>query len=204
MNLATKITVSRIFLIIPAMIFYILAYYISAYFKAFLIVSLIIYIVLSLTDVLDGMVARKTNTVSDFGKFLDPLADKVVVVVMLFLLVWQSSKLDTAIYPYGGLIFAILSGIVISRELIIGIFRAIASQKGVVLAADVFGKIKTQFLNTGVSILIIAPLWIGFYWIGQVCFYVGAFFAVFSGIRYVVNNKQVFDDDSKEKDESIQ
>ena len=104
MNLATKITVSRIFLIIPVMVFYILAYCISSYFKMFLVITAIMFVLVSLTDVVDGAVARRTNTVSDLGKFLDPLADKVIVVVMLFMLVWQSDSLNSDVFAYGGLI----------------------------------------------------------------------------------------------------
>lgn len=176
------------------MVFYILAYYISSHFKVLLLVTAILYVLVSLTDAVDGAVARKTNTVSDLGKFLDPLADKVIVAVMLFLLVWKSESLNSAEFACGGLVFTILCSIIIARELSIGIFRAIAGQKGLVLAADIFGKVKTQFLNAGITILIIAPIWKGFYWAGNIVFYIGAFFAIFSGIRYVVLNKQVLAD----------
>ncbi|MDD4839793.1 MAG: CDP-diacylglycerol--glycerol-3-phosphate 3-phosphatidyltransferase [Clostridia bacterium] len=190
MNLATKITLTRIVMIVPAMAMYILAHILTPYRLLFLILAGALFILLSATDFLDGAVARKTNTVSDLGKFLDPLADKVVVVMMMLLLAWQSEILDIA-FSYAGLVFVVLCGVVISRELIIGIFRAIASQKGLVLAADVFGKIKTNFLNIGIIILIFAPIALFINWIGQIVFFIGAFFAVFSGINYISKNKQV-------------
>ena len=98
----------------------------------------------------------KTKTVSDFGKFLDPLADKVVIIIMLFLMVWSAQFLDRGyiLYPHDVLVLALIGGLITTRELVVSIFRAVAAAKNVVLAADVFGKFKTIFLDVGMTVLI--------------------------------------------------
>lgn len=198
MNAATKITVARMFMIIPAAVFFILAYE-TGFFMAFLLVSAAVFGLLCATDFIDGYIARKTNTVSNLGKFLDPLADKVVITVMLFLIMWKGSAMyDTEVFPYASLVIALLSGIIISRELIIGIFRLLAVQKSVVLAADKYGKLKTVFLDFAVALLIIAPLNVVLYWISQILFYIGAVLAVGSGLNYIIKNKSVLSDKKEE------
>jgi CDP-diacylglycerol--glycerol-3-phosphate 3-phosphatidyltransferase len=203
MNLATKITFSRILMIIPTIVLYISAYIFPEHKFAILIATAVLFTILCLTDVIDGAVARRTNTVSDLGKFLDPLADKIVVVVMMFLLTWQSDALNLVQIPFAGLIFTVLSAVIVSRELIVGIFRAIASQKGKVIAADKLGKLKTDFTNTSVTILILAPLWVVLSWIGQIGFWISAVLTVVSGIRYIQKNRGVlFDGDMDDADKS--
>ena len=140
------------------------------------------------------------------GKLLDPLADKVVIVIMLFLLVYFKDGLDSA-FAYNTLVIAILSGIILSRELMIGVFRSIAASRGLVLAADIFGKIKTVCLDIGVTIMMLAGLHVSLAWIGTIVFYVGAILAVYSGLNYVVKNKHVLkqdDEQSEEKSENAQ
>ncbi len=201
-TLASKITIARIFLIFPCMAVFILAFVLnsSAYIPC-LAVSCFLFVLLSATDFVDGAIARKTNTVTEFGKFLDPLADKIIVVVMLFLIVYFD---DIRLFQFDSLVLAILSGFILSRELIIGVFRALAASKGLVLAADVFGKIKTVFLDIGVAVLILAGIHPVFAYAGTITFYIGAFFAIYSGFNYMIKNKSVFSDmkseDSKDTD----
>ena len=131
---ATKITITRIFAIIPTMIFYILAMVLWENFElkiAFTVLAAILFILLCTTDFIDGHIARKTGTVSELGKFLDPLADKIVVLIMLCLYITFSNGKGTyfEIYPYSSLVVAILTGFIFTRELAIGIFRAIAAKK---------------------------------------------------------------------------
>ena len=152
------------------------------------------------TDFVDGHIARKTNTVSMLGKLLDPLADKVVIVIMLFLLVYFKDGLDSA-FAYNTLVIAVFSGIILSRELMIGVFRSIAASRGLVLAADIFGKIKTVCLDVGVTIMMLAGLHVSLAWIGTIVFYVGAILAVYSGINYVVKNKHVLKQDDEQSEE---
>ena len=141
------------------------------------------------------------------GKFLDPLADKVVIVVMLFLIVLFRDGLSmNGVYTYNALVIALLSGLILSRELMIGVFRSIAASRGLVLAADIYGKIKTVFLDVGVTILMLAGLHPVLGWIGTITFYIGAFFAVYSGLNYVLKNKHVLrqDDEPCENEQNEQ
>ena len=206
-TLATKITIARIFLIIPTVITFILAQMLDAgktAYIALVVLSAALFAICCATDFVDGHIARKTNTVSMLGKLLDPLADKVVIVIMLFLLVYFKDGLDSA-FAYNTLVIAVFSGVILSRELMIGVFRSIAASRGLVLAADIFGKIKTVCLDVGVTIMMLAGLHVSLAWIGTIVFYVGAILAVYSGINYVVKNKHVLkqdDEQSKEKSEN--
>lgn len=195
---ATKITIARIILIVPTVIAYVVGMLMGG--KAYMplsIVACVLFSVLCATDFVDGNLARKTNTVSDLGKFLDPLADKVVIVVMLFLLVYFK---DYSVFAYDGLVLALLSGLILSRELMISVFRAIASKKGTVLAADIYGKLKTVFLDIGVALLIIAGLNQVLAWLGTIVFYIGALLTVYSGFNYIIKNKAVFKNEKTAED----
>ena len=116
---------------------------------------------------------------------------------MLFLIVlYQDGLTLNGVYMYNGLIIALLSGLILSRELLISVFRSIAARKNLVLAADIFGKIKTVLLDVSVTSLMLAGLHPVIGWIGTVLFYIGSLFAVYSGIRYIYKNKHVFDTES--------
>lgn len=202
-TLATKITIARIFLIIPTVITFILAQMLDAgktAYIALVVLSAALFAICCATDFVDGHIARKTNTVSMLGKLLDPLADKVVIVIMLFLLIYFKDGLDSA-FAYNTLVIAVFSGIILSRELMIGVFRSIAASRGLVLAADIFGKIKTVCLDVGVTIMMLAGLHVSLAWIGTIVFYVGAILAVYSGINYVVKNKHVLKQDDEQLEE---
>ena len=195
MTLATKITLARIFLIIPTVVLYIVGMLEETVYLPLLIVSCVLFAVLCSTDFVDGHIARKTNTVSALGKFLDPLADKIVIVVMLFLIVYFR---DFELFPYDGLVIALLGGLILTRELTVSVFRAVAASKGLVLAADIYGKIKTVLLDVGVAFLILAGVNEVIMWIGEIVFYLGAVLTVFSGVRYLVKNKHVLADTVKD------
>lgn len=195
MTLATKITLARIFLIIPTVVLYIVGMLEETVYLPLLIVSCVLFAVLCSTDFVDGHIARKTNTVSALGKFLDPLADKIVIVVMLFLIVYFR---DFELFPYDGLVIALLGGLILTRELTVSVFRAVAASKGLVLAADIYGKVKTVLLDVGVAFLILAGVNDVIMWIGEIVFYLGAVLTVFSGVRYLVKNKHVLADTAKD------
>ena len=195
MTLATKITLARIFLIIPTVVLYIVGMLEETVKLPLLIVSCVLFAVLCSTDFVDGHIARKTNTVSALGKFLDPLADKIVIVVMLFLIVYFR---DFELFPYDGLVIALLGGLILTRELTVSVFRAVAASKGLVLAADIYGKVKTVLLDVGVAFLILAGVNEVIMWIGEIVFYLGAVLTVFSGVRYLVKNKHVLADTAKD------
>lgn len=211
-TLATKITIARIILIVPTVAMFIVAELVKgvsgAAHIAMLAVATFLFAVCCATDFIDGHIARKTNTVSMLGKFLDPLADKVVIVVMLFLIVLFRDGLSMGgVYPHNALVIAILSGIILSRELMIGVFRSIAASRGLVLAADIYGKVKTVMLDIGVTLLMIAGVHYIIGWIGTIVFYIGAILAVYSGFNYVFKNKQVLkqdDEEDKKQDETEQ
>lgn len=188
MTLATKITLARILLIIPTVALYIVGMLVDAIYLPLLITSCVLFAILCSTDFVDGHIARKTNTVSELGKFLDPLADKIVIVVMLFLIVYFR---DFTLFPYDGLVIALLGGLILTRELTVSVFRAVAASKGLVLAADIYGKIKTVLLDIGVAFLILAGVHEVIKWIGEIVFYAGAVLTVWSGVHYMVRNKQV-------------
>lgn len=201
-TLATKVTIARIFLIIPTIIVFIVAQSVKYNYTAYLaslIVSAVLFGLCCSTDFVDGHIARKTGTVSDLGKLLDPLADKVVIVIMLFLIVlYQDGLTLNGVYAHNGVIIALLSGLILSRELLISVFRSIAARKNLVLAADIFGKIKTVFLDVSVNALMLAGLHCVIGWIGTILFYIGALFAVYSGIRYIYKNRHVFEQNETE------
>ena len=125
-TLATKITIARIFLIIPTIAMFIaaeLARVSQGAHIALIVIAAALFAICCATDFVDGHIARKTNTVSMLGKFLDPLADKVVIVVMLFLIVLFRDGLSmNGVYPHNALVIALLSGLILSRELMIGVF----------------------------------------------------------------------------------
>lgn len=192
-TLATKFTIARIVLIVPTVIVYILGVLLGGdAYLPLIIISAVMFALLCGTDFIDGQIARKTNTVTDLGKFLDPLADKVVVVIMMFLIVALQDGIN-AVFAQNGLVIAVLSGIIVSRELMIGVFRAMVASKGLVLAADIYGKLKTVCLNIGITMLMLAGLHTVIAWIGTVVFYLGAALTVVSGLNYIFKNKHVFD-----------
>ena len=106
-------------------------------------IALAIFIIASLTDLLDGKIARKYNLVTNFGKFMDPLADKLLVCSALICLIEL------------GKIPAWMVIVIIAREFIISGFRLVASDSGVVIAASYWGKFKTTFQMAAVCLLIV-------------------------------------------------
>ena len=170
MNLPNKLTTFRVILI-PFFVFFMLApnmtginHYIAA----------AIFIVASLTDLLDGKIARKYNLVTNFGKFMDPLADKLLVCSAMICLI-QTGQLAAWIVV-----------IIIAREFIISGFRLIASDNGVVIAASYWGKFKTTF-----QVLILNIQMSFFQILGMILTYVALILTVVSLIDYIVKNKDV-------------
>ena len=139
MNLPNKLTLFRVVLI-PFFVFFLLAPYFEGYGNY---IAVAIFIVASITDFLDGKIARKYNLVTNFGKFMDPLADKLLVCSALICLI----QLE--------LIPAWVVIIIIAREFIISGFRLVASDNGVVIAASYWGKFKTAFQMLTVIVLIL-------------------------------------------------
>ena len=113
-------------------------------------ISLGIYILACLTDFLDGYIARKYNLITDFGKFMDQIADKFLTTTAMFLVLFASSTVVT--YNWLAVVMFL---IVILRDILISGIRMVAANKNVVIAADIFGKVKSFFLDVASMILIL-------------------------------------------------
>ena len=196
MNLPNKITLARIFFI-PI---FILVFFLDSIPYNYLIAGLI-YAVAACTDFIDGYIARSRGLVTNLGKFLDPIADKVLVSTALILLltledtIFFFPKAANALY----ITTAVCVCIIMARELIISAFRQIAASRGLVLAAEKLGKYKTIFQDIAVVVLIAVADFSGtfgkmIYVIGLVAFAIATVLTVWSGISYVVKNKQVLKD----------
>ncbi len=175
MNLPNKLTVLRVILIVP----FVVCMLVPSLGETGMYAAVAIFIIASLTDLLDGKIARKYNLVTNFGKFMDPLADKLLVAAALICL--------TA----NGTLAAWISIIIISREFIISGFRLVASDNGIVIAASYWGKFKTTF-----QMVMIVMLILNFdNDIYQICAlivtYAALILTVISLIDYVVKNKAV-------------
>ena len=142
-------------------------------------IALVLFIVASLTDMLDGKIARKYNLVTNFGKFMDPLADKLLVCSAMICLI-PSGKLPTAVVI-----------VIIAREFIISGFRLVASDNGVVIAANYWGKFKTTFQMLMVIVLILNFDNCYFQLLGTVLTYIALVLTVVSLIDYLWKNRAV-------------
>ena len=178
MNLPNKLTLFRVVLI-PFFVFFLLAPYFEGYGNY---IAVAIFIVASITDFLDGKIARKYNLVTNFGKFMDPLADKLLVCSALICLI----QLE--------LIPAWVVIIIIAREFIISGFRLVASDNGVVIAASYWGKFKTAFQMLKVIVLILNIPNKVFTILGTALIYVSLALTVISLIDYIAKNKDVLKD----------
>ncbi len=176
MNLPNKLTLLRVILI-PFFVFFLLTDFIPYTH----LVALIIFIVASLTDMLDGKIARKYNLITNFGKFMDPLADKLLVCSAMICLI-----------PLGQ-IRAWIVIVIIAREFIISGFRLIASDNGIVIAASYWGKFKTVSQMAMVIVLILEidfPLPF-LHILGIILTYLALALTVISLIDYIAKNKDV-------------
>lgn len=197
MNLPNKLTMLRLILI-P---FFITAFYLG-FFTGHYFVALGIFAIASITDFFDGYIARKYNMVTDLGKFLDPIADKVLVLSGLIVLL--SDPYETNVFNQLGTIGMIYGGvgiaIIMAREMVVSSLRMIAAKKGIVLAAEMTGKIKTFFTDVTIIVLLltgdlltIAPsVGMIFDYIGLACFGISVILTIISGCSYLIKNKEVF------------
>ena len=178
MNLPNKLTLFRVILI-PFFVFFLLAPYFEGYGN-YIVVA--VFIVASITDFLDGKIARKYNLVTNFGKFMDPLADKLLVSSALICLV-ALNKIPAWVVI-----------VIIAREFIISGFRLVAADNGVVIAASYWGKFKTAFQMVTVIVLILNIPGEVFAVIGTVLIYISLVLTVISLIDYIAKNKDVLKD----------
>ena len=172
MNIANKITTLRLILIPVFVAFY---YFMGRDNN----ISAIIFIIASLTDALDGHLARSRNLITNFGKFVDPLVDKVLTMAAFIVLV------EGQIIPAWAVI------IIIARELIITGFRTLAAHQGITIAASMWGKAKTTSQMIALVCLLLDVEVLNN--IGIYIFYIAVILTVISGVDYIVKNKQVLD-----------
>ena len=186
MNLPNKLTVFRVILIVPFVLLLLGGFHQWGWFTALFggvlqytdYIAVGIFIIASLTDLLDGKIARKYNLVTDFGKFMDPLADKLLVCAAMICLI-EMGRLQAWIVI-----------VIISREFIISGFRLVASDNGVVIAASYWGKFKTTFQMLMIIVLLLnfgGP----FVLIGQLLTWIALALTVISLVDYIVKNKDV-------------
>ena len=172
MNLPNKICIARI--VMCPVFFYL---FISGNYLA----SAILYLIAASTDWLDGYIARKYNLVTDLGKFLDPIADKILVL---------SGMLIAIFLGWGGKITVWSAFFILTREFIVTGFRCLAAGKNCVIAADMWGKVKTVVQDVAIFVMLVE------YAVFETCYSVyllavSAILAVISAVNYIYKNKEV-------------
>lgn len=173
MNLPNKLTVGR-FIAVP--------FFIVSYIMGYHLVAFIIFVLASLTDMLDGKIARKYNLVTNFGKIMDPLADKVLVYSAFCVMIPD--------YVPGWMLIIILA-----REFTVSGMRTVAASEGIVIAAGMSGKIKTVLQMLAVCFLLLIPVFPSITiisTIGKALLWASLIMTVYSGAEYVLKNKSVF------------
>lgn len=188
MNLPNKLTVFRMILILPFVILLLGGFHQWGWFTAIFggilayvdYIALVIFIIASLTDWLDGYLARKNNLVTNFGKFMDPLADKLLVCAALIALI-ELGRIPSWVVI-----------VIISREFIISGFRTVAADNGVVIAASYWGKFKTTFQMVMVCLMIanIPALRV----LTTIIMWIALILTVVSLVDYLLKNKDVMKD----------
>ena len=190
LNLPNRITLARICLIPVVVVMFYLT--MIPYNRT---IAAVLFIITALTDFIDGHIARKRNLVTNLGKFLDPIADKVLVIVMLFLIIEAGDMIPA---PYA----ALGSAFIVARELIIGGFRQIAAASNIVIAADKAGKLKTVMQDISIvgfllmrdANTLFEAIGIGGVWFNVLCyviFGVAVALTIYSGVHYIYVNRQV-------------
>ena len=205
MNLPNKITLTRIFMI-PV---FVLFFYLDVMDGWNYLVAAIVFALAAATDALDGHIARSRNLVTNLGKFLDPIADKVLVSTAFILLLTRGEAFYAPFALFGGaavldaaqampVVAGICVALILARELIVSGFRMVAAERSLVIAADKLGKVKTTCQDASIALLLAG---MGFLssaagrviaLIGIILFFVCTVLTVLSGVNYIVKNRQVF------------
>ena len=179
MNLPNKLTTLRV-IMIPFFVFFLL--WQNGENRTFRMIALALFIIASLTDLLDGKIARKYNLVTNFGKFMDPLADKLLVCSALICLIELNA------------LPAWMVIVIISREFIISGFRLIASDNGVVIAASYWGKFTTTFQMVSVVLLILEIQALAF--VTTICVWIALLLTIVSLVDYIYKNHKILTEGS--------
>ena len=170
MNTANIITISRI-ISVPFFVYFLYNFDLPYYD----VISAALFLLISMTDWIDGYIARKYNQITDFGKFLDPLADKILVTSAMIVLVGL------------GKLNSVVCTIIIFREFLVTSLRLVANTGGKVIAASIWGKLKTVSQITAVTVIIIEKYLIMLYPLPYSAFFVSimVILTIYSGFEYV-------------------
>jgi len=173
MNIPNRLTVLRI-LLVPV---FIACFYIDVTWKLYL--ATVVFFLAYMTDILDGQIARKQKIVTDFGKLMDPIADKLLTSSALVMLVGEN------------LLSPIPAFIIIAREFIISGFRLVSAGNGNVIAASWLGKTKTVTQCVAIIMIMLDDLIINIlgFPLGMIVMWVSVVFTVWSGVDYIIKNK---------------
>ena len=200
MNLPNKISLARI-LLIPV---FVAAFFLEGILPFAFGIAAIIFAVAAMTDFVDGKIARSRGLVTNLGKFLDPIADKVLVSTAMLVMLTMKDSLFALVGDACDAIYvatAICTCIIMARELIISAFRQIAAANGIIMAAEKLGKYKAACQDVAIFVLIFAAglsefiTWANYIaWFGFGLFALATVLTILSGISYVVKNKQVLKD----------
>ncbi len=207
MNLPTKITVSRIIAIVIMVITLVVLYFVGLANPNFVIPNIgdtkinwlyfglfVFFLIASYTDYLDGHIARKNNQVTDLGKFLDPVADKLLINSMVIFLIVPAS------YAHNGQMnFSLWCALLlVVRDIVVDALRFIAASKGKVIAANIFGKLKTVLEMVAICFVLLNGwpfTYFDYEWpvrIADIFVYLATAASVISGVIYVYQNRHVF------------
>lgn len=217
MNLPNKLTIGRI-LLIPIII---AVYLVNAFRDSWILypslsvanfLILILFIIGVVTDFFDGHIARKRGLVTNFGKFLDPVADKLLVFTVLLILMDQNAYYQMKSKEQTSLIEWWMIVIILAREFLVSAMRMVAASTGRVVAAVWHGKLKTtiQFITIIFILLGCAVVKVNgeynylsnreaYYWIAKVFIYIMMIVTIFSGADYLIKNKDIFLSDAVNK-----
>ena len=195
MNLPNKLTISRV-VMIPL---FVLFFYLN--FKGHYFCSLGVFALACFTDFLDGYLARKYKLVTNLGKFLDPVADKVLVAAAMVIMLTQPFFFTRYLGDWALVCAGCCVAVIMARELIVSGFRMVAADARVVIAADKAGKYKTVCQDLSIVVLLVFS---GFYeffedataimvlnYVGLALFALATILTVISGINYLIKNRQV-------------
>lgn len=180
MNTANKITMLRIVLVPIFMVILLSKLPFANY------IALGVFVIASITDILDGYIARKYNQITNFGKFIDPLADKLLVIAALL------------VFTVNGSVALWVTMVIITREFVVTSLRIVAISEGIIIAASLWGKIKTI---TQVSAIIGVMLFENllhipfFMYLRDILVYISAIATIYSGIEYIIVNRNVIGSD---------
>ena len=214
MNLPTKITVTRI----VAIVIMIIALFVLSVIPGWktieipttginlvFLIIFIFFVLASFTDYLDGHLARKNNQVTDLGKFLDPVADKLLINSLVIFLIAPSIFAPYIPGDLNQIGFNMWCAIIlVARDIVVDALRFIAASKGKVIAANIFGKLKTVLEMVAIGVVLLNGFPFGYFdsgWgafrIANILVYLATAASLVSGIIYVVQNRHVFKEEKE-------